>query len=219
VYLEKIEFFGGVFELKGKKRKAFKIPKVLTAKEKEKLLGFFNLRYWTQKRAKFIVEFLLNTGLRLEELIELRWKDISLQTGKIHVVQGKGSKDRIIWINENTLKDLRVWKELQMEKMVQKGYEPLDVYYVFTSLNNNRIDQGNFRRVVYRASINSIGRKIYPHLLRHTYATDLLRSTKNLRIVQKALGHSNISTTQIYTHIVDSEMEDALKNTNFTNDN
>jgi integrase/recombinase XerD len=135
------------------------------------------------------------------------------------VIQGKGAKDRIIWVNENTLNELRVWKELQMEKMVQKGYEPLDVYYVFTSLNNNRIDQGNFRRVVYRASINSIGRKIYPHLLRHTYATDLLRSTKNLRIVQKALGHSNISTTQIYTHIVDSEMEDALKNTNFTNDN
>lgn len=103
--------------------------------------------------------------------------------------------------------------------MVQKGYEPSNVFYVFTSLNNNKIDQGNFRRTIYRASTKSIGRKISPHLLRHAYATDLLRATKNLRIVQKALGHSDISTTQIYTHIVDSEMEEAIKNTNFTNGN
>lgn len=205
--------------MKRKKSRVRKIPKVLSAEEKENLIGFFNLRYWTQKRAKFIIKFLLNTGLRLEELTNIRWRDINLQTGKIHVVQGKGAKDRIIWINENTLNELRNWRELQIEKMVQKGYEPSNVFYVFTSLNNNKVDHGNLRRTIYRASTKSIGRRISPHLLRHTYATDLLRSTKNLRIVQKALGHSDISTTQIYTHIVDSEMEEAIKNTNFTNGN
>jgi integrase/recombinase XerD len=205
--------------LKRRKSRSRKIPKVLSTEEKEKLIGFFNLRYWTQKRAKFIVKFFLNTGLRLEELTNLRWRDINLQSGKIHVIQGKGSKDRIIWINEGTLNELRNWRELQIEKMVQKGYEPSNVFYVFTSLNNNKVDHGNLRRAIYRASIKSIDRRISPHLLRHTYATDLLRSTKNLRIVQKALGHSDISTTQIYTHIVDSEMEEAIKNTKFTNSN
>ena len=200
--------------MRKRKTRKRKIPNVLSKEEKQKILDFFNLRYWTQKRARFTVLFFLNTGLRLSELINLHWSNVNLQSGKIHV--GKGEKDRIIWINEDTLEKLREWKELQIEKMNEKGYSGPEIKYVFTSLNNNKLDSGNIRKMVYRSSTISLGRKISPHLLRHTYATDLLRETKNLRIVQKALGHSDISTTQIYTHIVDAEMEEAIKNTKFT---
>lgn len=192
-----------------------KLPKILTSQEKEKLLSFWNTRYWSQKRNKIIIDFLLNTGLRISELINLRWTDINIQTGKIHIIAGKGEKDRMIWIDQETLEIIRKWRDTQLKKLIMKSFEESKILFVFTTSTNQKLDAGNLRRSIYRASKKSIGRKISPHLLRHTFASELLRETNNLRIVQKTLGHSDISTTQIYTHIVDSELESALKNKRF----
>jgi len=184
-----------------------KIPEFLTKEEQEALINIFNTRYWTSCRNKMMVELDLATGLRLSELINLKWIDINLMTGQLKVVEGKGSKDRILWIDENTISKLTLWKEKQFTKLNAK------VDYVFTNNKGKQLVDRDVREtIVTYANIAGITKKISPHTLRHTFATDLLRATNNLRVVQKAMGHEDIRTTAIYTHIVDTELEEAMKN-------
>lgn len=147
----------------------------------------------------------MNAGLRLSEITNLKWENINLIIGRIKVVNGKGAKDRFLWINEKTLELLRHCKERQIEEIGRCDY-------IFTTLKGspvlNRYIQDMINRYSKKAGID---KNISPHTLRHTFATDLYRETKNIRIVQKALGHSDLSTTMVYTHIVDDEMEEALK--------
>ncbi|EOU1468067.1 tyrosine-type recombinase/integrase [Clostridium perfringens] len=183
-----------------------KIPEVLTMQEQKQLLNIFNMRYFNSRRNKIMIELFLCSGLRLSEMLDLQWKDINLMSGQLKVVQGKGKKDRILWVNEDMLNILRNWKIEQSNK-----YGVVDL--VFCSRNKKRLDDKGIRKMIETYSIKAgINKHITPHTLRHTYATDLLRETKNIRLVQKALGHADLSTTMIYTHIVDDEYEDALKN-------
>ncbi|EOU1149007.1 tyrosine-type recombinase/integrase (plasmid) [Clostridium perfringens] len=183
-----------------------KIPEVLTIEEQKQLLNIFNIRYFNSRRNKVMIELFLCTGLRLSEMLDLKWKDINLMSGQLKVVQGKGKKDRILWVNEDMLNILRNWKIEQSNK-----YGVVNL--VFCSRTKSRLDDKGIRKMIETYSIKAgINKHITPHTLRHTYATDLLRETKNIRLVQKALGHADLSTTMIYTHIVDDEYEDALKN-------
>jgi len=192
-------------ELRVKKRK---IPNVLTEEEQKKLLEVLNTRYTFSQWNKVMIKLMLNSGLRLFELINLTWKDVNLQTGRLKVISGKGDKDRLLWINDSTLDTLREWRNRQSEELG-------DIKLVFTTRTGNKIKirPGDIRKMVYTYSRKTgiTDKKISPHTFRHNFATDLLRETKNLRLVQKALGHSNISINQIYTHIVDEELENALK--------
>ena len=184
---------------------AKKIPDVLTLDEQEKLLNQFNLRYITSQRNKTMIQLLLNTGLRLSEMTNLKWNDIDLMTGQVKVVEGKGLKDRILWLDENTLTMLGKWKQRQFKEW---GRSDL----VFTTRTLHSLDGKAVRSMIKTYSDKAgIKKHITTHSLRHTFASDLLRDTKNIRIVQKALGHADISSTQIYTHIVDEELEEALK--------
>lgn len=184
---------------------AKKIPDVLTLEEQEKLLDQFNLRYITPQRNKTMIQLLLNTGLRLSEVTNLKWNDIDLMTGQVKVVEGKGLKDRILWLDENTLTILRKWKQRQFKEW---GKSDL----VFTTRSLRQLDGKAVRSMIKTYSDKAgVKKHITTHSLRHTFASDLLRDTKNIRIVQKALGHADISSTQIYTHIVDEELEEALK--------
>ncbi|EOU1580040.1 tyrosine-type recombinase/integrase [Clostridium perfringens] len=183
-----------------------KIPEILDMQEQKQLLNIFNMRYFNSRRNKIMIELFLCSGLRLSEMLDLQWKDINLMSGQLKVVQGKGKKDRILWVNEDMLNILRNWKIEQSNK-----YGVVDL--VFCSRNKKRLDDKGIRKMIETYSIKAgINKHITPHTLRHTYATDLLRETKNIRLVQKALGHADLSTTMIYTHIVDDEYEDALKN-------
>ncbi|MEW9093730.1 MAG: tyrosine-type recombinase/integrase [Clostridiaceae bacterium] len=183
-----------------------KIPEFLTSEEQKQLVNVFNIRYFNSYKNKVMIQLFLNTGLRLSEMINLEWKDINLTTGQLKVVQGKGGKDRIVWIGEDILEILREYRIKQADK--------LDICeYVFVTNTKKQLDDRGIRRMIDTyATKAGITKSISPHTLRHTYATDLLRATKNIRLVQKALGHSDLSTTMIYTHIVDDEYEDALKN-------
>lgn len=182
-----------------------KIPEILTEYEQEQLINVFNTRYFNSFRNRTMIKLFLASGLRLSEMINLRWKDINLMTGQLKVVEGKGSKDRILWISESIMEELRNWKEKQSEKLSI-------CEYVFTTNSKKKLDDRNVRRMVGEYSQKAgITKNISPHTFRHTFASDLLRSTKNIRLVQKALGHEDLSTTMIYTHIVDDELEDALK--------
>lgn len=183
-----------------------KIPEVLTAIEQKAILDQPNSRYLTGQRNKMMIQLMLNTGLRLDEACSLRWKDIDLNTGKLMVRQGKGSKDRTLWIGESDLEALANWRERQGKECTSKAE------LVFTTKDGAKLDPAYVRRMVSRyAKKAGIEKHITPHTFRHTFATDLYQDTSKIRLVQKALGHANLATTQIYTHIVDEELEEALK--------
>lgn len=169
---------------------ARKIPEILTIEEQERLIGVFNLPYPTPHRNKTMILLLLNSGLRSSEVANLKWREVNLATGQLKVVQGKGSKDRILWVSETVLDALRGYRERQYKLLG-------DMDYVFATRTGNVLDGKAIRKMIQTyAKKAGIDKRISTHTLRHTFASDLLRETKNRRIVQKALGHADISTTQ-----------------------
>lgn len=189
-----------------------KLPVVIDEQEQESLLSVFNTRYPTGERNRVMVNLMLDTGLRLSEAINLKWNDVNLLSGKIKIVEGKGAKDRIIWVNDNILKELQNWKERQINELNKRGVNKRSEL-VFTTLKGNKLNGANIRKMIYKYSNKAgINKHISPHTLRHSFATDFYRETKDIRKVQKALGHEDLSTTMIYTHIVDDELENAMRN-------
>jgi len=183
-----------------------KIPEILTQTEQEALLNQPNRRYFTGHRNRVMLRLMLDTGLRLDEASSLRWKDIDLNSGKVMVRQGKGAKDRTLWTGEANLAALIEWRERQQHEGSGSGE------LVFATKDGEKLDPSYMRRMVARyATKAGIEKHVTPHTLRHTFATDLYQETSNIRLTQKALGHANLATTQIYTHIVDEELEGALK--------
>ena len=185
--------------------RAKKLPVVLNNKEQISLLKQPNPRYPTGERNHLILKIMLDTGLRASETTSLQWSHLDLISGKLMVREGKGAKDRTLWLSEDNLSLMQKWKERQVAEINKCSH-------IFTTLKGDPIKNRYLRKMVKRYSKKaSINKNVSPHTLRHTFATDLYRETKNIRLVQKALGHSDLSTTMIYTHIVDEELEGALK--------
>lgn len=183
-----------------------RLPVTLTAQEQASLLARPNPRYPTGERNRLLLRLMLDTGLRLAEATALELDHIDLLTGKLLVEQGKGSKDRVLWIGDNLLRSLRRWRPRQMNvcRMLPT--------HVFTTLEGRRLHHRYVQAVVRRYTKRAgIAKRITPHVLRHTFATDLYRDAGKIRLVQKALGHADLSTTMIYTHVYDEEVEQALK--------
>jgi len=179
-----------------------RIPEILSPEDQAALLRQPSRRCPSGERNHALLRLALDGGLRSAELVALRWEAVDLETGRVKVVQGKGRKDRNVWIGAPTISALEAWRSRQ-----QAGTP-----WVFSTLAGGQLDPRYLRQMVERyAERAGLGSWVHPHTLRHTFATDLYRQTKDLRLVQKALGHSSISTTQIYTHIVDSELEEAMK--------
>ena len=181
---------------------AQKIPDVLSEKEQEILLKQPNPRYPTGQRNLAIMRIMLDGGLRAGEAINLRVDDIGWSDGQVKIVQGKGKKDRIVWLNDDALATLQLWLDRR----------PTESDRLFCTLEGKPLTARYLRTMIKRyGSKAGIVKDVHPHMLRHTYATDLYRQTKNIRMVQKALGHASLAATMIYTHIVDDEMEAAMK--------
>ena len=181
-----------------------RLPTVLNEGEQEALLQQPNPNRRTGLRSLCLLRLMLNTGLRAAEVLNLKVNDIDWKSGNVMVRQGKGKKDRTLWIGEADLKLLKKWLKYQAKL---PGSE-----FLFTTRDGQRIMERYLRCMVKRlAKQAGIDKDVHPHMLRHTFATDLFRKTKNLRLAQKALGHAQITSTQIYTHIVDDELEEALK--------
>ena len=172
------------------------IPEVLTATEQEALLAQPNPRYLTGHRNRVMLRLMLDTGLRVAETLSLEWKNIDLNSGKVMVRQGKGAKDRTLWTGEANLVALIEWQERQASECTGSPQN------VFTTKEGGKLNPAYVRKMVKRLAVKAgIQKDVHPHTLRHTFATDLYRETTNIRLTQKALGHSNLATTQIYTHV------------------
>ena len=183
-------------------RRGRKLPEVLTPAERILLLIQPSKRATTWLRNHGLITVMLDAGFRGAEVLNVRVQDVEWMSGKLTVKQGKGKKDRVLWLNEFAMEMLRRWKE---KRRVQGAL-------LFTTLQVQPIYSQYLRFMVKRyARQAGIPKDVHPHMLRHTFATDLYRATKNIRLVQKALGHADLFTTMIYTHLVDEELEDALK--------
>jgi integrase/recombinase XerD len=184
-----------------------KLPKILTEHETERLLGEPNLRYYGPHRDYLFMRLMLQTGLRAAEAVSLRPEHVNMTTCKLTVREGKGAKDRTLWMGEALRDELGEW--LGRREEVAPGAE-----HLLPTRKGTKVATSHLRRSVKRyarkAELPEVER-VSPHTLRHTFATRLYRETGKIRTVQKALGHSDLSTTMIYTHVVDEELETAMK--------
>ena len=181
------------------------IPKILDESEQEALLKVFNLRYDSGVKNRAMVRMMLEVGLRVSEVCQLRRGDVDMNACSVTIRDGKGGKDRKLWMPED-LRDL-VGRWLGRRPATEEGW-------LFPTRTGRKTSPRSVRRTVKtyteRAGIDWF-EDVSPHTLRHTFATNLLSRTGNIRLVQKALGHADLSTTMIYTHIVDEELEAAMK--------
>ena len=180
-----------------------KLPKVLSPDEQERLLDQFNVRYDSGLRNKCVVRVMLDAGLRAGEIVALQPDHLDMKTCKLTVREGKGAKDRALWISFDLRDLIGEWLERRPASE-----------WLFPTRNGTQLSTRYLRQMVTtyaeKAEIAEVG-KVSPHTMRHTFATDLYRETGNIRLVQKSLGHADLSTTMVYTHIVDDELEEALK--------
>ena len=146
-------------------------------------------------RDRAILELLYSSGLRLAELVDLDILDVDMRDATVRVT-GKGNKDRIVPVGRHALKALRQWA------ITRRDLADADETALFVSNRGVRISPRSVQaRVKHWAKRQGIDANVYPHLFRHSFATHVLESSHDLRGVQELLGHANISTTQVYTHL------------------
>ncbi len=160
-----------------------KLPVVLSKKEINKLiLATKNINH------RLIVQIGYSAGLRLSEIINLKWRDIDFNRDTIHLKRAKGKKDRIVMLSQKVKEEL------------QKINQETD--YVFVSNRGSKYSARAIQKIIENLSKKAkIKKKITPHTLRHSFATHLLENGTDIRYIKNLLGHSNISTTHIYTKV------------------
>lgn len=179
-----------------------KLPEYLTEEEIEKLLSF-NLKTPLDYRNKAMLELLYATGMRVSELINLKINNLNLNDDFVRIM-GKGSKERISPISDIAKKYMQIYLDNYRNLLLKNK----DSEYVFINNFGSKISrQGFFKNLKKIAKEEGIEKEISPHTLRHSYATNLLKNGADLRIIQELLGHSDISTTEIYTHIINEKLK------------
>ncbi len=174
------------------------LPHFLSVDEVFQLLGGIKVNSSLDVRDRAILEVFYSTGIRVSELVGLNWSDVDFQLGIMRVV-GKGSKERIVPVGEVALQSLRDYTRETREKwdLPCTGETP-----VFLNNRGKRITTRSVARVVEKhLRETGITVKMGPHGLRHSFATHLLNSGADLRVIQELLGHASLSTTQRYTHL------------------
>ena len=146
-------------------------------------------------RDRAIMELLYSSGLRLAELIGLNLGDVDTGDGLVRVT-GKGNKERIIPVGRHALTAIRAWQRLRANEA------DIEEPALFVGRRGQRISPRTVQAMVRRRAVEAgLSKRVYPHLFRHSFATHVLESSGDLRAVQEMLGHADIGTTQIYTHL------------------
>lgn len=173
------------------------LPAVLSSEEIERLLKTPDTSTPLGLRDRAILEVLYATGLRVSELVHLKLTDLHLSLGLIQTL-GKGDKERIIPIGDVAVNWINQYLERSRNQLTKGKNSP----YLFVNFHGNGLTrQGIWKNLKAIVQAAGIEKDVTPHTLRHSFATVLLENGADLRIVQELLGHSDISTTQIYTHI------------------
>ncbi len=178
------------------------LPDVLTISEVDKLLDFEPDNHFSF-RNRCILELLYSTGLRISELTSLKLENVSLEESLVKVM-GKGSKERIVPLNDIATEYMSKYIKEVRPCMLKK--EQTD--YIFLN-NHGKVltRQAVFKMIKKRAEDIKLGKEISPHTLRHSFATHLLQNGADIRFIQELLGHSDVGTTEIYTHIANETLK------------
>lgn len=175
-----------------------KLPEVLSVEEIDKIIDSIDLSYAEGQRNRAIIETLYSCGLRVSELCNLKLSDLYMKEGFVKV-EGKGSKQRLVPISRSAINEIELYMADRNQVDVKPGFED----YVFVSERRKK----NLSRIMVFHIVKELAEKagitktISPHTFRHSFATHLLENGANLRVIQAMLGHEDISTTEIYTHI------------------
>ncbi len=182
-------------------KKDRKLPNFLQGDEFDKIVDCIDLDTNLGIRNRLICEMLYATGLRVSELVNIKLLDIDYGNKEIRVT-GKGSKDRIVLFGDFCLEYLNKYKSVRLELLKGKKSE-----YLFINNNGTRLTSRGVEDIIDKCVNDaSLKHHISPHVLRHTFATDLLNNGADLKSVQELLGHSSLSTTQIYTHVTNERL-------------
>lgn len=188
-------------------KKAQKLPNTLSLKEVERLIEAPDTTKNLGIRDRAILEVMYATGMRVSELIGLKLSDLHLSLGLVQTI-GKGDKERIIPLGDYAIQ----WLERYLDEVRPLLVKDATEIHVFVNNHGSGLSrQGiwkNLKQLVREAGIT---KEVTPHTLRHSFATHLLENGADLRTVQELLGHADISTTQIYTHITKKRMTDVYK--------
>lgn len=183
------------------------LPHYLTIDEINRLLSQPDVSTLIGRRDKAMLELMYATGLRITELVQLKLNDVNQERGYL-LTMGKGRKERLIPIGRAALKWVQDYIAGDRLQHCKKHGAP----YLFVSQQGGPMTRQNFWRLIKKyAQITGIRQNLTPHMLRHSFATHLLQGGADLRSVQKMLGHADITTTQIYTHILPTHLKNLHK--------
>ena len=184
------------------------LPEVLTTEEVDRMEASIDLSKWEGQRNRAIIEVLFSCGLRVSELVNLRFSDVSLNDKFLRIV-GKGSKERLVPISDAALREIQLWL---FDRNLMK-VKPGEQEFVFLNRRGAHLTRTMILIMIKRTAEEAgITKTVSPHTLRHSFATALLKGGANLRAIQEMLGHENIKTTQIYTHIDITTLRDEILN-------
>jgi integrase/recombinase XerC len=186
-------------------KKEKKLPSFMNPDEITKLLEAPSRNNWEERRDKAILEMLYSSGLRVSELAGLNHDDLDFFQGLVRV-RGKGKKERIVPVGQTALNVLRAYLDMKAPREAANAIKkPL-----FISRIGSRLTDRSVRRMILKyVKRTGLGKEISPHTFRHSFATHMLDRGADLRSVQELLGHANLSTTQIYTHVTTQRLKDA----------
>lgn len=184
-----------------------RLPGVLSAAEVEKLLSSPSGDRPASVRDRAMLELLYATGLRVSELVGLRMRNINLEAGFVRTM-GKGSKERVIPIGQKAVEAVRVYLERGRSAFVKRGTGS----ELFLNCRGKSISRQGFWKIIKGHALRAgITKNLSPHSIRHSFASHLLEGGADLRFVQFMLGHADIATTQIYTHVTHSRLKEVHK--------
>lgn len=184
------------------------LPEVLSTAEVDMLEEAIDLDKWEGQRNKAIIEVLFSCGLRVSELINLRFQNLFLEEKYLRI-WGKGSKERLVPISQRAIDEIMRWNADRNAMKIKPGEEE----YVFLNRRGHHLTRTMVLIMVKQyARAAGIKKTISPHTLRHSFATALLEGGADLRVIQAMLGHESIGTTEIYTHIDTTTLREEILN-------
>lgn len=182
------------------------LPEYLSTEEVDALENSIDLTSNEGHRNRAIIEVFFSCGLRVSELTNLKLSDLFLPQGFIRV-NGKGGKQRLVPISERAIHELKLWFDDRRQMSIKPGEED----YVFLNRRGHHLTRTMILIMVKRqAEAAGIKKTISPHTLRHSFATALLKGGADLRIIQELLGHADLGTTEIYTHMDDESLRQEI---------
>jgi len=184
-----------------------KLPVFLTVEEVDKIMNSVDMGKAEGHRNRAILETLYGCGLRVSELVNLRFSDLFFKDELIRVV-GKGDKERLVPINSMAIKYITIYtEEVRVHQKIQKGQED----FVFLNRRGHKLTRAMIFAIVKDLSHKAgISKKVSPHIFRHSFATHLVNGGADLRAIQEMLGHESITTTEIYTHLDQQYLKDTI---------